>query len=304
MQHLLYFSILRGNQKKQHMDFYLKGQHHYFKGNLLRLFFFISICTLSVNNALAQGDLLVFPKRLVFEGRSKTEQINLANTGKETSTYNVSFVEFRMNEAGGFEEIKEPDLGQQFATPFLRVYPRQVTLAPNESQTVKVQLVNTGELEVGEYRSHLYFRAVKNTKPLGQEKMEGDTNALSVKIETVFGVSIATIIRKGDSDTAVTISALEYENKEDLGTFLHFNINRIGNMSAYGDITISYMSTQDKWYEVGKIKGIGVYTPGTLRKNKILLQKPAGVNFNGGKFKVVYTSNEGTELIAEKELDL
>lgn len=275
-----------------------------FNKNLLRFFIFSLFSILSINKTIAQGDLVIFPKRLVFEEGTRTQQINLANVGKDSAVYNVSFVEFRMNESGGFEEIKEPDLGQQFASPFLRLYPRQVTLAPNESQTVKVQVINTSKLQVGEYRSHLYFRAIKSSKPLGQEKTEGDPAALSVKIEAVFGVSIASIIRKGESDTAVTLSGLEYVEAAELGSVLNFDINRNGNMSTYGDITVSYSSPKNIVYEVGKINGIGVYTPGTLRKNQLRLQKPEGVNFIGGKFKVVYTENESKKIIAEKELNL
>lgn len=284
------------------MFLYSKNECRHSKRNLLRSYFLIAICILFSNNAFSQGDLVIFPKRLVFEGKTKTQQINLANTGKDTAVYNVSFVEFRMSELGSFEEIEEPDLGQQFATPYLRVYPRRVTLAPNESQTVKVQVINTSNLADGEYRSHLYFRAVKNSKPLGQPKVESDPKALSVKIEAVFGVSIASIIRKGESNTAVKIVGLEYE--EEAGAFLKFTINRTGNMSAYGDITVTYISPKNKSYEVGRIKGIGVYTPGTLRKNRMRLQKPDGVSFNGGKFKVVYTINESSDIMAENELNL
>jgi hypothetical protein len=286
------------------MFLYIKNEYCHFKSIPLYLLLFVSTCMLFSNNSFSQGDLVIFPKRLVFEGRNKTQQINLANTGKDTAVYNVSFVEFRMTEMGSFEQIEVPDVGQRFATPYLRVYPRLVTLAPNESQTVKVQLTNTSNLEDGEYRSHLYFRAIKNSKPLGQPKVEEDPEALSVKIEAIFGVSIASIIRKGESNTAVTITGLEYEAEAEAGVFLKFNITRTGNMSAYGDITVTYISPKNKSYEVGKIRGIGVYTPGTVRKNRLRLQKPDGVSFKGGKFKVIYTINESSDIMAENELNL
>ena len=269
------------------------------------LFIMFIFFSTAQSTLVAQGDLLIFPKRLNFEEKNRTQQINLANTGKDTAVYNMSFVEFRMTETGAFEEISEPDLGQQFAAPFLRVYPRVVTLAPNESQTVKVQLVNLGKLEEGEYRSHLYFRAVKNSKPLGQDEAKETNPGLSVKIEAVFGVSIANIIRKGISNTSITISDLKYEEEITSNNYdLSFDINRVGNMSIYGDIAITYTSKEDKLYEVAKVKGIAVYTPGTLRKMKILLQKPKDINFKGGRFNVIYTENESKEVIAQKELNL
>jgi hypothetical protein len=265
---------------------------------LITLFLSIDICSFS------QGDLLIFPKRIVFEGRNRVERVILSNTGKDPATYNISFIQYRMTESGDFERITEPDLEQRFASPFLRAYPRQVELAPGESQTVKVQVTNADKLEEGEYRSHLFFRAEKNNKPLGQENNEKDSNTVTVKLEAVFGISIATIIRKGVSNTVATISVLEYTSDEDSNHFLNFTINREGNMSTYGEITINYISLDNKMFEVGKARGLAVYTPGNVRKVKMQLQKPEGLNFNTGKIEVVYTSNESKKIIAKAELEL
>ena len=65
--------------------------------------------------------------------------LNLANTGKDSATYAISLVQIRMNEDGGFENITEPDPGQNFADKNLRFFPRSVTLAPGEAQSIKVQ---------------------------------------------------------------------------------------------------------------------------------------------------------------------
>lgn len=278
-----------------------KSENYYINYHLPRLFFFIAVCMLFINSASAQGDLLIFPKRVVFDGKKKVEQIILSNIGKDSAVYNVSFIQYRMNELGEFIAITEPDTGQQFATPYLRVFPRKVTLAPNESQTVKVQVINTNKLENGEYRSHLYFRAEKNNKPLGQKTKVVDSTTVSVKLEAVFGISIATIINKGVANTVTSISDLNYTNENSSDYFLNFSINRTGNMSTYGDISIYYISNDNTSYEVGKARGLAVYAPGNLRKVKIQLQKPEGVNFSDGKFKVVYTKNESKEIIAEAE---
>ncbi|MCK7542395.1 MAG: hypothetical protein MZV63_71745 [Marinilabiliales bacterium] len=67
--------------------------------------------------------------------------LNLANIGDDTATYAISLIQIRMTEEGGFETITEPDEGQMFASPYMRYFPRTVTLGPNEAQTVKIQLV-------------------------------------------------------------------------------------------------------------------------------------------------------------------
>ena len=209
-----------------------------------------------------------------------------------------------MTESGDFERVTEADSEQRFATPFLRVFPRSVDLAPGESQTVKVQVVNTDKLKEGEYRSHLYFRAEKNNSPLGQDKVGENSETVTVMLEAVFGISIATIIRNGENNTAASISGIEYSNDEDSNHFLLFNINRTGDMSTYGDIRVNYISNKDKIYEVGRANGLAVYTPGNVRKIKMQIQKPNGIDFSTGKFEVVYTENEKKDIIAEAELKL
>jgi P pilus assembly chaperone PapD len=86
--------------------------------------------------SMAQGDLLITPRRVVFEGSKRSMDLNLANIGKDTATYAISL----MKEDGGFETITDPDPGQRFADRFIRFFPRSVTLGPNEAQAVKIKL--------------------------------------------------------------------------------------------------------------------------------------------------------------------
>ncbi len=97
-------------------------------------------------NTRAQGNLLITPKRVVFEGNKRSMDLNLANIGDDTATYAISLIQIRMTEEGGFETITEPDEGQMFASPYMRYFPRTVTLGPNEAQTVKIQLSKSGGL--------------------------------------------------------------------------------------------------------------------------------------------------------------
>ncbi len=132
----------------------------------------------------AQGNLLITPRRVIFEGSKRSMDLNLANTGKDTSTYAISLLEIRMKEDGRFESITEPDPGQRFADKNIRYFPRSVTLGPGEAQVVKVQVIKTNELTPGEYRSHFYFRAVPKPKPLGEAEAPVDCSSISVKLDT------------------------------------------------------------------------------------------------------------------------
>lgn len=253
---------------------------------------------------LAQGNLMIYPKRVIFEGRNKVEKLVLLNTGKDTAVYNISFLEYKMNENGEMKSISEPEEGIRFASPFVRVFPRRVTLSPGESQTVKVQLTNTQNLTDGEYRSHLYFRAEKNNTPLGQSKQTKDST-ISIKLEPIFGLSIACIIRMGEDNTTVFATDLQFvQATGGENDVLGFRLNRNGNMSVYGDFSINYVAPDKTIYEVAKMKGVGVYTPGGHRNMKIKLNKPDNMDFSGGSLILVFTQNESKEVLAEAELKL
>ena len=254
----------------------------------------------------SQGDLLVFPKRIVFENRKKTETINLSNQGKDTATYHISFVQIRMTEYGKFETISHPDTGQMFADPFIRIYPRKVTLAPGESQIIKLQMTKTGILQPGEYRSHLYFRAEPSEGETDQEETVADANALSIRLKPVFGITIPVIIRMGDLTTRVHLENLAFERGNDSIPSLHFELFRTGNMSTYGTITAQYITPGGKTIKVGEMAGLAVYTPGNRRKCTLKLQAVAGVDYSKGKLILHYnTPPEAKSIeIATAELSL
>lgn len=257
----------------------------------LTMFFGLIVFPLiTAEDLMAQGNLLITPRRVVFEGAKKNEELNLANTGSDTATFNVSMVQYRMKEDGAFEEIKEPDPGQFFADKNIRFFPRMVTLAPNESQVVKMQLFRTTELAPGEYRSHIYFRAIPKTTALGAEEVAKDTTTLSVKLVPIFGITIPVIIRVGENTTKVTLSDLKFETVNDTINRLTLAFNRTGNMSVYGDIDVFYIPPTGRGQQVGTLRGVAVYTPNPMRRIKMDLIKAQGVNYKIGKLQVTYSA--------------
>ncbi|MGA9590650.1 MAG: molecular chaperone, partial [Salegentibacter sp.] len=205
---------------------------------LLKPLLFILFIFISTTSGFAQGDLMIMPKRLVFDGSQRSQEINLANTGSDTAVYAISFVNYVMTEDGNFKQVEKPEEGQRFATDYLRYFPRRVTLAPREAQTIRVQLTRTGNLEQGEYRSHMYFRAVEEQKALGEEETQ-DSEGISINIKTVFGISIPIIIREGESTTKVTLNDVQLQSQGQTPK-LSLLINRSGNMSVYGNLSVEH----------------------------------------------------------------
>jgi hypothetical protein len=211
-----------------------------------------------------------------------------------------------MNEDGSFVEITEPDPGQNFADKNIRFFPRSVTLAPNEAQVVKMQLTKTNTLTPGEYRSHVYFRAVPMEKALGDEETRKDSVGISVQLIPIFGITIPVIIRVGESTTKVTLNDLAVEMVNDTLPRLRMTFNRTGNMSVYGDISVKYTSPEGKTTEVGIVKGIAVYTPNTIRRFQLDLKRLPEIDYRKGSLTVEYTtqSDAKSEKLAKAELTL
>lgn len=273
------------------------------------VFFFLSIILLSIissSSAIAQGNLLITPRRVVFEGTKRTQDLNLANTGVDSAKYNVSIVNYKMLEDGSFKEITEAEAGQNFADKYLRFFPRTVTLAPNEAQLVKMQLIKTNELKPGEYRSHVYFRAVPKETALGTEAINKDSASIGVKLIPIFGITIPVIIRQGEPTTKVSLSELKMETVSDTIPRLQFAFNRTGNMSVYGDIKVEHVSPQSVVTPVGIVRGVAVYTPGEIRRFQMDLDKKAKVDYRKGRLKITYTSQSDVkpEVLAVGELTL
>jgi len=282
------------------------------KRKITSILFLLSIINCLPIDIIGQGNLLVTPRRLVFEGNTRSVDLNLANIGQDTATYAISLIQMRMNEDGTFETITTPDEGQRFADKNIRFYPRSVTLPPEEAQVVKVQLNRSNKLEPGEYRSHFYFRSEPKTVALGEEPAEADsttvvdTTSISIQIIPIFGITMPVIIRIGESDTEVTMSDISLDMASDSTWTIKLKFNRTGNFSAYGDLLVDHISSAGESTSVGRANGIAVYTPNSHRWFDLKLQNIEGVDFSSGKIKLLYTARSDVKQkkYAEALIDL
>ncbi|MCX6227277.1 MAG: hypothetical protein NTV01_21450 [Bacteroidia bacterium] len=269
----------------------------------MRRFLFFMIISLAgiSSQILAQGNLLVTPKRVIFEGNKQKAELNLMNTGTDTATYSLSFRNCNMTEKGKLELIEKPDSSQMFAEPYLRLFPRKVTLAPGEGQVVALQCRRLPGMKAGEYRSHLWFRDEKNNEPLSKMKPVLDSNQLSVSVVAIFGITIPVIIRSGEVEVHASLSDLKLETMQDSIPYLKVTINRTGNISINGKISVEYIPAKGKPYEIGFAKGMAVYTNLDHRTVAVKLNKTPGMNLKTGKLRVRYTSPEDSKFMMYAE---
>lgn len=250
----------------------------------------------------AQGNIMITPMRIVLDENSDVEELSVINGGKDSVTYGISFLQYRMKPDGSIEEISEPDPGQLFADKYVRVYPRSITLAPNESQRVMVQISRKQQMADGEYRSHLYFKTI----PKEQQEVVSTSiksNETSFSLIPVYGLSIPLIIRKGRLSATAEISDATIV-KDSTNNKVNISISRTGGNSLYGDISIDHISDVGTITKAATIKGVAVYIPLTSRSLSLSLNNIA--NYASGKLRIIYTGVNGIEKqkIAQKEIQL
>ena len=269
------------------------------------LAFLFGVLVAATTHSQGGGDLLVAPTRIVLEGRQRTAEVTLVNTGAATAVYRISFVNLRMNEEGGTAEITASGAGpgEQFADGLIRYSPRQVTLEPRVAQTIRMQLRLPADLPAGEYRSHLLFRAIPSADLAA--KTGGADEGFSVKLVPIYGVSIPVIVRHGETSAAATLSelALVPPAGAEATPTLRFRIRRTGNESIYGNLTVTFVPAGGKPMVVGMANGVAVYVPNAARSAGIALHAPAGVALRNGRLHLAYARQEkGNEPIAEADL--
>ena len=272
----------------------------------MKKFIFLILITGIDINSYAQGNLLITPMRIVFEGNKQNEEFNLVNTGTDTTTFTISFLQYTMKEDGTLVKTENPDEIKMSAAPYLRIYPTQVTLAPGEPQVILVQYKRKSAMMSGEYRTHLYFRAEKDNSLPGT-KNNFDSTKLTIQLTAVYGLCIPVIIRTNDAKVNTILSDLEMVNPEISSPYLKFTINRSGNISTYGDIIVEHIPQKGKSVQVAVVRGVGVYTDINKRKMVIKLNFSPELPIKNGKMRVSYITNDLSQkpvIYSKSELDI
>jgi len=254
---------------------------------------------------LALADLMLYPTRVVLERNQRTAQVDLINNGNEPATYRISLVNQRMGEDGQFLAVDTASLpGELFANDMVQFSPRQVTLQPGTSQTVRVMVRKPADLAGGEYRSHLHFEKMPEAR--GATSIEaGKDKQIGIVLTALVGASIPVIVRHEVAPASVSLSHLELV-KNGAAPMLALQFDRTGNSSVYGDLAVVFTPQGGAEQAIGRAAGIAVYNPNPLRRAKMMLQLAPGVVLARGALRVTYRERPeaGGALLAEGMLAL
>lgn len=246
------------------------------------------------------GDINLFPKRVVIEGRRQIATIGLYNKTANDGDYEIKLVDMGMTPDGQLlnfdnglsEEIKA---NVKTASLFLRYSPRRVTLRGSESQTIRIMARGGADLAPGEYRSHFLAVSVPPVEDAAssiENAVNGTTpDGIGVSIKPRFGISIPVIVRIGETTLDVGVREAALLTAQDGSQAVGIILTRSGTRSAFGDIVVTVQGSDEP---VAIARGVGIYPE--VGERKIILpvnpELEPGTLASGKTLTIRYTDDD------------
>lgn len=256
---------------------------------------FVALSAAASAPAVAQGDLLVAPTRVVLNGGGNAEVV-LSNIGSQAATYRIGVELRRMQPDGDFADVSEAEANatEKAALEMLRYAPKRITLLPGQPQAIRLSARPAADLPDGEYRVHMSFRAVPPALTPEAAQEQAAAGQLAIRLTPVYGITIPVFIRKGRLEAAATLANPRMAGN---GTakWLELDLRRTGQRSVYGEILGKRGNEQ-----LFQIKGIAAYPEVAARTVRIPLTADQIAKLRG-PVRIEYRElpENGGQLIAE-----
>ena len=127
----------------------------------------LTVASLSPASARADAVLFIYPTLVMFEENQRSAEVTVSNRGDQTGTFEMSWSEMTMTPEGGL--VKREGPAAWSIQPYVRYSPRRVTLAPLESQVVRIAVRRGVDVPEGEYYSHFRVLTLNSEDPLAAE---------------------------------------------------------------------------------------------------------------------------------------
>jgi hypothetical protein len=176
----------------------------------------------------------ISPPRVIIDANQVAGEMIILNRGNETLVYSFKWQDRAMREDSTIavgEELKETK-DYRPASPYLVYSPRQVILAPGETQRIRF-FVKRDKMTEGEYRSHILISG----KPVKEREKEQITEGMGGTVGVIAQAGIPVMVRHGK--TTVEIEPEKFEliklNGED---YLHAKFINKGSRTVYAKPTL------------------------------------------------------------------
>ena len=183
----------------------------------------------------AQG-VLVAPHAVYIDHRVRSGSILLYNPNADPVEVTISTLYgYPVTDSIGqltLRVIEQPDSSQPSAAAWLQAFPRRLTVAPLERQTVRLLATPPSGLRDGEYWARLVITAKGGQVAIGGVADTANIRVgLKLEVRTIIGVAY----RKGPLQTGVALSGLRARVAQD-SLVVRVQLERKGNAAFVGTV--------------------------------------------------------------------
>lgn len=229
------------------------------KHTLVRsILFSLALCLGSV----AYADLLVSPTRVLMNDDNRSATLTLRNNSSGSRSYRLSWQDKHSNSDGRYTIIPENEQWPSSAKDMIRHSPRQITVGPNENQTVRFNWRPPADLPSGEYRSHILLEVIPDvSEPTATLEAKTGKDDVGIQVFMQMSFSIPVIVRHTTDAPKVSISNIEpvqTTDKEHIA--LKITFNRDGKASSYGRVVVEMQRNSDSPVEkIGEYRELTIF---------------------------------------------
>ncbi|MGL6119645.1 MAG: hypothetical protein ACRC0V_03995 [Fusobacteriaceae bacterium] len=219
--------------------------------------------------------------------KNETHEIMVTN-----NTVHPMRIEIDIEKDAGWEKY---NMGEM-----MKIYPKNLTLKPNGSRSVRFSVRGAKDLPEGEYKAKLVFRELSGTSKGNVEKVKTESGEeVGIEFELLTEIHIAAYGLKGNRKIGAQLTKTEVKKDNSGNRKLVANFNLSGNsaLAVIGDI--EYLDSSKKRLKKEEVK-LGI----TTREPMTKIESELANIPNGSKFiKVDFKDKSGLKL-GSKELPL
>lgn len=225
---------------------------------------FLILFALTIVLKSAQANLSISSFYVFFDANSpkRTDVIRLTNNTNLSKTYRLKLINFKQNADGSYSPLDKALPGNPFASPYIGFSPHETTLAPGQSQTVRLMRKPMAAAADGEYVSHLFVQELPEKR---QTPAADGQQQIKIDIKALYGLTIPVIIDKGNLSSSAKITRTVVKNNGSK-PYIEATVKRSGNRSFWGNLIVTQNGK-----EIGRVNGFKIFLTTPERQIQIPL---------------------------------
>lgn len=234
------------------------------------LFFIFCFCLIFASQSMAQ--VSIAPTSLFFDEQNRFGSLTISNGGQQAQEISISTeFGFPTTRNGNLTIVNDSALAEtKSIADWIKVFPQNFTLQPNQRQTVRFVARPPNNLEPGGYWSRVRIQSNPVSPPI-ESVEEGQVGA---QINLVVNQVIAAHLRTRDAKTGVKVSSVDFSQENDTG-HIAISMEQTGNAPFVGSISLEVKNSNGETvWETNTTNS--VYTTITRSFNMDLSELDAG----------------------------